>query len=288
MTNSLPLITVAMPVYNAGDYLRLAVLSIVQQTYTHWELLLIDDGSTDNAFETISDVHDSRIKIIRDGENKGLAARLNACIDLANGQYIARMDQDDISYPDRFLHQVTAMQKNAAIDLLATRSITIDENNQISGLFPLAVSHQEICARPWQGFYFPHPTWLGKTEWFRRYRYAAPAPYFCEDQELLLRSFSNSRFETLNEVLFAYRLRGVMNWPKLAKTRRAILSIQLRHFFRSTLCFYCILSTGSYVLKRIRDFYKNLRQQNKLFESGEMDERLVEQWNEVLLNLQQS
>lgn len=277
-----------MPVYNAGDYLRLAVLSIVQQTYTQWELLLIDDGSTDNAFETIKDVHDSRIKISRDGKNKGLAARLNECIDLANGQYIARMDQDDISYPDRFLHQVTAMQKNASIDLLATRSITIDENNQVTGLFPLAVSHQKICVRPWQGFYFPHPTWMGKTEWFRRYRYAEPAPYFCEDQELLLRSFSNSRFETLNEVLFAYRIRGIMNWQKLAKTRQAILIMQLRHFSRASFWFFFVLSTGSYAIKRIRDVYKKWRQQNKLIASGEMDECHVKRWNEVLLSLQKS
>src|SRR5665647_2642353 len=105
-----PLITVAMPVYNAGKYLRLAVLSIVHQTFTDWELLIVDDGSTDNALQDIADIDDARIRIYRDGENKGLAARLNECIDLARGRYIARMDQDDVSYPVRFVRQIAALQ----------------------------------------------------------------------------------------------------------------------------------------------------------------------------------
>ena len=91
-----------MPVYNAGKYLRLAVLSIVRQTFTDWELLIVDDGSTDNALQGIADIDDARIRILRDGKNKGLAARLNECIDLARGKYFARMDQDDVSYPERF------------------------------------------------------------------------------------------------------------------------------------------------------------------------------------------
>ena len=73
----LPLVTVAMPVFNAGEYLRLAILSIIRQTFTNWELLLVDDGSTDKAVENIADIDDARIRIIRDGKNKGLAARLN-------------------------------------------------------------------------------------------------------------------------------------------------------------------------------------------------------------------
>ena len=87
-----PLVTVAMPIFNAGSYLRLAVLSIVRQTFADWELLIIDDGSTDNALQDIADIRDHRIRILRDGENKGLAARLNEAIDLACGSYFACMD----------------------------------------------------------------------------------------------------------------------------------------------------------------------------------------------------
>lgn len=225
-----PLVTVAIPVYNAGKYLRLAVLSIIRQTFTNWEMLIIDDGSTDTALQDIGDIDDTRIRIFRDGKNRGLAARLNEAADMARGQYLARMDQDDVSYPERFERQIAAMQNDPKLDLVATRAITINENDQATGLFPYAITHDEICAHPWRGFYLPHPTWMGRIEWFRKHRYTVPDPYFCEDQELLLRSYRDSRFATLDEIQFAYRIRSKINWQKRVKTRSAFFRIQLRHF----------------------------------------------------------
>lgn len=231
-TNTMPLITVAMPIYNAGSYLRLAVFSILKQTYTHWELIIIDDGSTDHALKSIEDIQDARIHIRCDGQNKGLAARLNECIELARGEYIARMDQDDVSYPERFAKQIAYLQGHPDIDLVATRVITMDEDSQITGVFPYRLNHEQICAHPWRGFYFPHPAWMGKVVWFRKHCYAVPAPYFCEDQELLLRSHQESQFATLDQILFAYRIRHIVNWRKLFKTQRAVLKVQLRFFIK--------------------------------------------------------
>jgi glycosyltransferase involved in cell wall biosynthesis len=230
-SNGQPLITVGMPIYNAGTDLRLAVLSIVKQTFSDWELLIIDDGSTDSALQSIADICDHRIKILRDGMNKGLAARLNEAVDLARGKYFARMDQDDASYPTRFERQVELLQKNPQLDLAATRAITIDDKNTAFGEFPYAISHNEICALPWRGFHFPHPTWMGKTEWFRKHRYTVPGPYFCEDQELLLRSHRESQFCTVDEVLYAYRIKHSINFLKLAKTRWTVFAIQAGYFF---------------------------------------------------------
>lgn len=231
--NAAPVVTVAMPIYNAGKYLRQAVISIVEQTFADWELLIIDDGSTDNAIENIADIHDSRIQILKDGKNKGLAARLNEAIDLARGRYLARMDQDDVSYPERFMRQVASLEAAPQIDLLATRAITIDESDCVTGMFPYRRSHNEICAHPWRGFYLPHPTWMGRIEWFRKHRYAEPAPYFCEDQELLLRSYRTSRFATLDEILFAYRIRRKVNLEKLSRTRRTVKKIQTQYFLQT-------------------------------------------------------
>ena len=253
-----PLVTVAMPVYNAGKYLRLAVLSIVRQTFTDWELLIVDDGSTDDALQGIADINDARIRILSDGKNKGLAARLNECIDLARGRYLARMDQDDVSYPERFAQQIGALQKDSRLDLIAVRAITIDENNKVTGIFPGAITHDEICARPWRGFHFPHPTWMGKMEWFRKYRYAEPGPYFCEDQELLLRSCRESRFATVDEILFAYRIRTKISWKKPAKTRLAVLKIQLRHFIRLNQWYFALLSVAACIMKMSSDLPKNI------------------------------
>lgn len=226
----LPLVTVALPVFNAGKYLRLAVLSIVAQTCQNWELLLIDDGSTDNAFQDISDISDRRIRILRDGRNRGLAARLNEAIDMARGTYFARMDADDVSYPERFERQIAALRNCPDLDLVATRAIMINESDQAMGLFPSAIFHEEICSRPWRGFYFPHPTWMGRIEWFRKHRYTIPPPYLCEDQELLLRSHRCSQFGTIDEILFAYRMKSKVNWHKLTKTRCSVVAVQLRYF----------------------------------------------------------
>jgi glycosyltransferase involved in cell wall biosynthesis len=223
-----------MPVYNAGIHLRLAVASIVQQTFTDWELLVMDDGSSDGALDYLAEaLDDPRIKILRDGCNTGIAVRLNQAVDLARGRYFARMDADDISFPDRFARQVAALQRDAALDLVATRAITVDEFNHVSGNFPYGLSHAAICAHPWLGFHLPHPTWMGKTEWFRTHRYTVPAPYLCEDQELLLRSYRNSRFATVDEVLFAYRVNSVTNWHRFPKIRRTMAKYQLRYFTRS-------------------------------------------------------
>lgn len=256
--NLRPLVTVAMPVYNAGKYLRLAVLSIVKQTFTDWEMLIIDDGSTDKALDSIADIKDCRIRIIKDGTNKGLAARLNEAIDLAQGQYLARMDQDDVSYPERFKRQVQMLQNEHELDLVAVRAITISSNNELTGLLPYAVSNEEISAKPWSGFYLPHPTWMGKIAWFRKYRYATPGPYFCEDQELLLRSYDKSRFFIIMEPLFAYRMRDSNNWRKLIKTRFAILKIQLQHFMNKNQVYFVFMAICSFFGKTLLDALKQV------------------------------
>lgn len=279
------LVTVAMPVYNAGKHLRLAVLSIARQTFTDWELLIIDDGSTDNALQDIADIDDARIRILRDGVNKGLAARLNEAMDLARGRYFARMDQDDVSYPERFARQIEALQKNPQLDLVAVRAITIDENNAATGLFPYALSHDEICARPWRGFYFPHPTWLGRIEWFRKHRYTVPGPYFCEDQELLLRSYRESRLGTLDEILFAYRINSKANWQKIARTRRTVFAAQLRYFASLNLWHFVVLATAAFIAKMVSDWSKRIRGSAFQRGCGMAGDAAVLEWHKILENL---
>jgi len=255
-----PKITVAMPVFNGGQHLRLSVMSIVGQTFRDWELLIIDDGSTDNALQGLADIHDPRIQILRDGNNKGLAARLNEAVDLARGQYIARMDHDDVSYPERFAHQIALLESDPNLDVVAVRAVTISDDNKLIGNLPGPLTHREICAKPWQGFYFPHPTWMGHTTWFRAHRYATPGPHFCEDQELLLRSHAKSRFATVNQVLFAYRVRNRINWKKQTKTRWTLFNIQLRYFLKSGQFHFVFLALAAFVGRIASDLLKVLRQ----------------------------
>lgn len=255
-----PLVTVAMPVYNPSSDFRRSVLSILNQTFQNWELLILDDGSTIDVQNLISDIFDSRIKIIRDEVNQGIAYRLNQAISIAKGEYLARMDHDDISYPDRFERQLAAFKNDGLLDLVAVRAISInDAGNPVSTL-PFALSHKDICSKPWLGFYMPHPTWMGKLSWFKKHQYKVPQSYYSEDCELLLRTYENSKFACLPEVLFEYRIKGKINWMNHLKARRAVLKLQFSHFYKRRQYLYIILSIIVFVLRVIFDYFKVLKQ----------------------------
>ncbi len=273
-----PLVTVAMPVYNAGKFLRPAVLSILMQSYQSWELLIMDDGSTDGAMDTIADIVDVRIRICSDGQNRGIAVRLNEAIDMARGRYFARMDSDDVSYPERFSRQVHALQSNSGLDLLATSAIAIGENDQVLSVFPRALTHEQICRQPWRGFFLPHPSWMGKIEWFREFRYKVPATYCSEDQELLLRSYHRSRFATLPEVQFAYRIRSKVDYAKLFKTRRAVLIFQQSIFLKNQQWIYYILSLVAFVIRVGIDFIKHFLLNRSTLQWRAASQEVVDEW----------
>ena len=113
--NATPLISVAMPVYNGERYLAKAIDSILAQTFADFELIIIDDGSTDNSLQVLHEYQkrDARIRLVA-RENRNLATTLNDLIDLARGKWIARMDQDDIALPHRFERQLQWLEETGA------------------------------------------------------------------------------------------------------------------------------------------------------------------------------
>ena len=204
MAMETPLVSIIMPVLNAERTLSSALRSIVAQTYEHWELILIDDGSRDSTLATARREADSRISVIEGGANLGLAARLNQAIGLSRGDYIARMDADDIAYPERLAAQVTFMLAHPECDLVGSAALIFDNAGRIKGKFLLRETHEDICASPWAGFALPHPTWLGKRGWFTRFGYR-PDYKKTQDQDLLLRSYTESRFACMGQILLGYR-----------------------------------------------------------------------------------
>lgn len=115
MTPNTPKVTVLMPVYNVAQYVGEAIGSILDQTYSDFELLVINDGSTDATREKVLSFTDSRIRFVENERNIGLANTLNRGIELAHGEYIARMDGDDISVPERLEKQVAVLDRHAEI-----------------------------------------------------------------------------------------------------------------------------------------------------------------------------
>ena len=154
-----PLVSIGMPVFNCEKTLNIAVQSILNQTYSNWELILIDDGSEDKTLEIANSFQDSRIKVIADGRNQQLPIRLNQAIALSRGKYFARMDGDDVSYPERLQRQVEYLEQHPEIDLLGTGSINF-RDGKATGAVQLEESHAGICARPWSSFILLHPTWM--------------------------------------------------------------------------------------------------------------------------------
>lgn len=225
-----PAISVILPVYNGTATLYSAINSVLEQTFTDYEIIILDDGSNDNSLEVISIFNDPRISVIFDGANKGLAYRLNQGIDLARGRYIARMDQDDLCFPERFDRQFTFLESHPEVDLLGCRTIVFRGICDIVGLMSFhGTSHDDICAKPWDSIHLAHPTWMGRKGWFLKYRYRIPEIYLAEDQELLLRSYPESIFACLDEVLLAYRRTHFLFYKTMLQ-RSSLLKMQLHRF----------------------------------------------------------
>jgi glycosyltransferase involved in cell wall biosynthesis len=199
-----PLITVGLPVYNAHATLATAVTSIRAQTYSNWELLIIDDGSTDSSHEVgmAAQRSDERIRFLYDGRHLGLPARLNEVIASANGELFARMDADDVAYPRRLELQAAFLIANPTIDVVGSAMVVFEGEGALKGVRRGRLSHAEICAHPEWGFRMFHPTWTGRTAWFARHGYR---PGLSEDQDLLLRAYPESQYANLPEVLLGYR-----------------------------------------------------------------------------------
>jgi glycosyltransferase involved in cell wall biosynthesis len=203
-----PLVSVAMSVHNGAGTVASAIRSILWQTFSDWELILVNDASTDSTAAICRSFQDSRIRVVDEPEQKGLAARLNQSLDYAHGKYVARMDADDIAYPERFARQVHYLESHPDVDLLGHGAVLFKRKGEAVGLYPMAVTHEEICRRPWWGFPLAHPTWMGRRAWFLKERYDERLSKG-QDQDLLLRTYRRSRFASLPECLLGYRIENI-------------------------------------------------------------------------------
>ncbi|MBO6576725.1 MAG: glycosyltransferase family 2 protein [Rhodothermales bacterium] len=201
-----PLVSLLMPVYNAAPFVELAIGSVLAQTYRKWELIVIDDGSTDNTADRVAAIADQRIRLLRHTENLGLPARLNQAVREARGSLLARMDGDDIAFPGRLERQAGFLLRHPLVDLVATDMLIIGCDGTPAGRERWrGADHRSITAKPWGGFHLNHATWMGRAGFFRRFAYDVRA-HRCEDDDLILRAYRTSRFHRLREVHYAYRL----------------------------------------------------------------------------------
>lgn len=219
-TDQKELISVIMPVYNSGKYLGEAINSILNQTYSHFEFIIIDDGSIDNSQEIIESFTDERIRYIKNTSNKGIVYSLNKAIELSTGDYIARMDSDDISMPERFECQINEFRKNSKLVLCGTWYKSIYKNRFLS-YNKVPVTSDQIKAQLLFSNAVCHPSVMIKKSVFKDDLKYLKEDFNCEDFGLWSRMVELGEFYNIPKYLLKYRIHDT-NISNSNKSLRAI------------------------------------------------------------------
>lgn len=199
-----PKVSVVMPVYNGGKYLHEAIESILAQTFTDFEFIVIDDGSTDNSYDIAAAFSDGRIRLVRQESNLGLVSALNLGLILARGEYVARMDADDISLPERLLIQVDFMDANPAVGVCGSWLQVFSSTDRTAWYSP--ISHNEIYARLLFESALFHPTVFMRKSFLDAHNILYKSDFrTAEDYELWSRCITLCRFANIGKVLLHYR-----------------------------------------------------------------------------------
>jgi glycosyltransferase involved in cell wall biosynthesis len=198
-----PRVTVLMPVYNGEKHLREAIESILNQTFRDFELLIINDGSNDNSEKIILSYSDQRIRLINQ-ENNGLSNSLNKGINLSNGEFVARMDQDDISLNNRLEEQIKFMDANPDVGICGAYAIIINEKGDGVGRAVYPLKHEDIRAQLLFSSSIVHPSAIFRKSIFinNNLEYLSGKS---EDYDLWYRAGNVTRLANINKFLFKYR-----------------------------------------------------------------------------------
>jgi glycosyltransferase involved in cell wall biosynthesis len=201
-------VSVIMSVFNGEKYIFEAVNSILRQTFPFFELIIIDDGSTDQTCDILQEINDNRIHTLHNSCNLGLITSLNLGLEIAKGKYIARLDADDIAEPDRLQKQINYLQLNPTIGVLGTNYRLID---RIGNFIDPPVKRLIMAPNMihWLLFFgcpIAHPTVMVRREVYEKHGYYDPGFPHAEDYELWLRISPVIQIANLPESLVQIRL----------------------------------------------------------------------------------
>lgn len=202
-----PLVSVALPVYNGEKYLAAALDSILDQSYINFELIIVNDGSVDSSLEILREyeTRDKRIKVIS-RENKGNPASLNEAIDNSSGEFIIRMDQDDICLPERFSKQISYMLRHPDVHAMGSAANFIDADGNFICTYTPSIDDQSLRDSLPQSP-FVHPTViLLKEAFYRAGKYNEKMKWGGEDVVLFEKIARYGKLHNLSDPLLCYRL----------------------------------------------------------------------------------
>jgi glycosyltransferase involved in cell wall biosynthesis len=237
MANSIPAISVILPVFNARHTVGEAIESILRQTFSDFELIVVDDASTDNSAQIIQSYDDPRIVYLRNDVNLHVAETLNRGMSNSRGKYVARMDSDDISLPNRFAKQYEFLESHPEISICGTFAEIFGER---TGRITLPIEPDELrCALIFDSC-FAHPTVMFRRADFEKYNLTYNHLRYSEDFDLWQRAIGPLNGANIPEILLKYR---VASTSVLRTSIRKEQLVQYRELDARTLSAFGVVPT---------------------------------------------
>jgi len=237
-TSPAPKVSVLLPVWNAERYLAGAIDSVLAQTFTDFELLVVDDGSTDGSGALIRRHRDRRILRIENEKNLGVTRSLNLAIQRARGRYLARMDADDRCAPERFERQVAFLDAHPRVALVASRARRIDERGAPLGVLDTPVDGEMLRRRVRLGNCIVHGSVMMRADAVRALGGYDEAMERAEDYDLWLRIVQLHEIAALPDLLYDWRDHGDGVGRRHSAEQEAVtqrVRLAARHRFASAL-----------------------------------------------------
>lgn len=226
-----PKVTVLMPVYNGEKYLCEAMDSILNQTFTDFEFLIINDGSTDNSVRIIESYQDPRIRLVHNERNIHLIRTLNKGLELAKGEYVARMDCDDISHPERLKKQVQFMDEHLEVGVCGTWVDMFSDPTGESSIWYSPIDSEELKIHLLFETALAHPSVLLRLSSLNRYNLSyAPEDLYAEDYGLWVRCSCFFPMCNIPEALVRYRINSMgITQTHRCEQKKSVTGIRRRY-----------------------------------------------------------
>lgn len=234
-------ISIGIPFYNPGNYFKDAIHSVLMQTYRDFELILLDDGSSDNSLTIAKSFDDERIRIISDGKNKGLPARLNQLITLSEGEYILRMDADDLIASRKVAQQVAYLDEHPNINIVSTGICSLTNDYKVMG-YREPTQKNNVKLTPSETIFgrsdIAHATIMARKSWYLRNKYNEQAKLM-EDYQLWIEASIKEDLSVgyISDPLYFYREESSVSSQKAIIAYKNQFSLVFKQYFNH-LSFY--------------------------------------------------
>lgn len=221
-------LSVLMTVYNAEEYLKHSINSILKQTYKNWELIIVDDGSTDRSVNVIKNFKDKRIRLIKK-KHSGRTKSLNYGLKIIKNKYIAILDADDVSYKNRFKIQINFLNKNKHIDIVGTWYEIINSKGKILKIKKTVSSLQEVKREMLYRNIFCHSSIMFRKKILKKVKEYPERFVYMQDYAFILSAMKYFKITIIPKVLVKNRM--IKSSMTFSIPQRQILNERLKLFY---------------------------------------------------------